>query len=41
MPDLRISESGSVQFPMVRHAVEIGRTAIRVAVPTSSRGKTA
>ena len=38
MPDLRISESGSVQFPMVRHAVEIGWAALDPEMARTKRG---
>ena len=38
MPDLRISESGSVQFPMVSHAVEIGWTALDPETAKARRG---
>lgn len=38
MSDLRISEAGTVQFPMVKHAVEIGWTAINPEVAKQKRG---
>lgn len=38
MTDLRISEAGSVQFPMVRHAVEIGWTALTPEAAMQMRG---
>jgi type I restriction enzyme, R subunit len=38
MADLRISESGSVQFPMVRHAVEIGWAALDPDTAKTRRG---
>ena len=38
MTELRISEAGSVQFPMVRHAVEIGWTAISPQAAIRKRG---
>jgi len=36
--DLKISEGGSVQFPMVRHAVEIGWTSLAPEVAREKRG---
>jgi type I restriction enzyme R subunit len=41
MADLTISEAGSVQFPMVRHAAEIGWTAIPPEVARQKRGSEA
>jgi len=38
MSDLRISEAGSVQFPMVRHAVEIGWTSLTPEIAMQMRG---
>ncbi len=38
MPELQISEAGSVQFPMVAHAVAIGWTAIPPEVAKQKRG---
>ena len=38
MNDLRIGEAGSVQFPMVHHAVEIGWTSIAPQVAFQKRG---
>lgn len=38
MTDLRISEAGTVQFPMVRHAVEIGWTPLTPEVAMQMRG---
>lgn len=38
MSDLRISEAGSVQFPMVRHAVEIGWTPLTPEAAMQMRG---
>ena len=38
MTDLRISEAGTVQFPMVKHAAEIGWTAINPEVAKQKRG---
>jgi len=38
MTDLRISEAGSVQFPMVAHAVAIGWTPITPDVAKQKRG---
>jgi hypothetical protein len=38
MPDFRISESGSVQFPMVKHAVEVGWTALTPDDAQARRG---
>jgi len=38
MSDLRISEAGSVQFPMVKHAAEIGWAAINPEVAKQKRG---
>ena len=38
MTELRISEAGSVQFPMVRHAVEVGWTPLSPRVATYRRG---
>ena len=38
MTELRISEAGSVQFPMVRHAAEIGWTPLSPQVATYRRG---
>jgi len=36
--DLKISEAGTVQFPMVKHAVEIGWTPLTPAVAKQKRG---
>ena len=38
MPVLSISEAGAVQFPMVRHAVEIGWTPLTPRVAMRKRG---
>lgn len=38
MTDLSISEAGSVQFPMVRHAAEIGWTALAPDAARAKRG---
>ena len=38
MTDLKITEAGTVQFPMVRHAAEIGWTAISPRVAKQKRG---
>jgi type I restriction enzyme R subunit len=38
MSDLRISEAGSVQFPMVKHAAEIGWMPLTPDVATEKRG---
>ncbi|MDD3182742.1 MAG: HsdR family type I site-specific deoxyribonuclease [Alphaproteobacteria bacterium] len=38
MSDLRISEAGSVQFPMVKHAVEIGWTSLTPDAAKELRG---
>lgn len=38
MADLHISESGSVQFPMVRHAVEVGWTPLTPDAAKARRG---
>lgn len=38
MTDLKITEAGTVQFPMVRHAAEIGWTAISPSVTRQKRG---
>ena len=38
MSDLKISEAGTVQFPMVKHAVEIGWTPLRPDVAKQKRG---
>lgn len=38
MSDLKISEAGTVQFPMVKHAVEIGWTPLTPAVAKQKRG---
>ena len=38
MPEIRINESGSVQFPMVRHAVEIGWTPLDPETAKAKRG---
>ena len=38
MTDLKITEAGTVQFPMVRHAAEIGWTAISPIVARQKRG---
>lgn len=38
MSDLKISEAGTVQFPMVKHAVEIGWTALTPEVAKQKRG---
>ena len=38
MTDLKITEAGTVQFPMVRHAAEIGWTAISPSVVKQKRG---
>lgn len=37
MSDLKISEAGSVQFPMVKHAAEIGWTAINPEIAKQKR----
>jgi type I restriction enzyme R subunit len=38
MSDLRISEAGTVQFPMVKHAVEIGWTPLTPEIAKQKRG---
>src|ERR1700741_3482841 len=38
MPELKISEAGSVQFPMVAHAAAIGWTPIAPQVAKQRRG---
>lgn len=38
MTDLRISEAGTVQFPMVKHAVEIGWTPLTPELAKQRRG---
>ena len=38
MSDLRISEAGTVQFPMVKHAAEIGWTPLNPDVAKQKRG---
>jgi type I restriction enzyme R subunit len=38
VPELRISEAGSVQFPMVAHAAAIGWTAVPPEVALQKRG---
>ena len=38
MTDLKITEASTVQFPMVRHAAEIGWTAISPSVTRQKRG---
>ena len=38
MSDLKISEAGTVQFPMVKHAVEIGWTPLTPGVAKQKRG---
>ena len=38
MSTLKISEAGTVQFPMVKHAVEIGWTPITPDVARAKRG---
>jgi type I restriction enzyme R subunit len=38
MTDLKISEAGTVQFPMVKHAVEIGWTPLNPEVAKQKRG---
>ena len=38
MTDLKITEAGTVQFPMVRHAAEIGWTVISPSVVKQKRG---
>ncbi len=38
MTDLKITEAGTVQFPMVRHAAEIGWTAISPSDARQKRG---
>lgn len=38
MSDLKISEAGTVQFPMVKHAVEIGWTPLTPEVARQKRG---
>jgi type I restriction enzyme, R subunit len=38
MSDLKISEAGTVQFPMVKHAVEIGWTSLNPEVAKQKRG---
>ncbi|RZJ18620.1 MAG: HsdR family type I site-specific deoxyribonuclease [Brevundimonas sp.] len=38
MSDLKISEAGTVQFPMVKHAVEIGWTPLTPEVAKQKRG---
>ena len=41
MTDLKISEAGSVQFPMVRHAAEIGWTPLSPEAARAKRGSEA
>ena len=38
MPDLKISEAGTVQFPMVNHAAEIGWTPLTPDLAREKRG---
>ena len=38
MSDLKISEAGTVQFPMVKHAAEIGWTPLAPEVAKQKRG---
>ena len=38
MSDLKISETGTVQFPMVKHAAEIGWTPLTPEVAKQKRG---
>lgn len=38
MSTLKISEAGTVQFPMVKHAVEIGWTSITPEDARTKRG---
>lgn len=38
MTDLRISKAGTVQFPMVKHAAEIGWTPLNPEVARQKRG---
>ena len=38
MSDLKIGEAGSVQFPMVRHAEEIGWTSLKPQDAIAKRG---
>ena len=38
MSDLKISEAGTVQFPMVKHAAEIGWTPLTPEVAKQKRG---
>ena len=38
MSELKISEAGTVQFPMVKHAVEIGWTPLTPEVAKQKRG---
>jgi len=38
MSDLKISEAGTVQFPMVKHAAEIGWTALKPEIAKQKRG---
>jgi type I restriction enzyme R subunit len=38
MSDLKISEAGTVQFPMVKHAAEIGWTSLKPEIAKQKRG---
>src|ERR1700728_2482148 len=38
MSDLKISEAGTVQFPMVRHAIEIGWIPLTPEIAREKRG---
>ena len=38
MSDLKISEAGTVQFPMVKHAGEIGWTPLTTELAKEKRG---
>ena len=38
MSDLKISEAGTVQFPMVKHAAEIGWTPLTPEIAKQKRG---
>src|SRR5260221_3270686 len=38
MTDLKISEAGTVQFPMVKHDVEIGWTPLKTEIAKQKRG---
>src|SRR5260370_1530675 len=38
MSDLKISEAGTVQFPMVKHAAEIGWTPLNPEIAKQKRG---